>query len=91
MEDLPKVFKNTIEKEINNSQDRVVINEENSINVNDILSKDKYSFNHKYKIKLSNGIIIEDSIIEVLSDKVLTIDNGWIGVDSIKNIIEIKK
>ena len=91
MENLPKVFKNTIDKEISNSQERVIVNEEKSINLDEILSNDKYSFNHKYKIELSNNNIIEDSIIEVLSDKVLTIDNGWISVNSIKSIYEIKK
>ena len=91
MNDLPKVFANKIDKEINNSQESIIVDEERDININELLSNNKYSFNHKYKIELSNGSIIEDSIIQVLSDKVLTIDNGWIGISSIKSIIEIKK
>ncbi len=91
MKDLPKVFANTIDKEINNSQERVVVGEEPSINLDEILSNDKYSFNHRYKIELVNGDSLEDSIIEILKDKVLTIDNGWIGTNSIKYITEIKK
>jgi len=92
MKELPKVFANTIEKHINNSQERAIVKEEEEgINLNDILSNDKYSFNHEYKIELKDGSIVEDSIIQVLDNRVLTIDNGWIGKDSIKSIIEIKK
>ena len=91
MKDLPKVFANAIDKEINNSQERTIVDEEQQVDLNNILSSDKYSFNHKYKIELSNNTIIEDSIIQVLDDKLLTIENGWIGVNSIKSIVEIKK
>lgn len=91
MKDLPKVFANKIDKVINNSQERAIVDEDVSIDFNEILSNDKYSFNHKYRIVLSNSNVIEDSIIQVLSDKFLTINNGWIGINSIKSIKEIKK
>lgn len=91
MKELPKVFANTIDKEINNSQERTIVNDDKKLSVDDILSNDKYSFNHKYKIELNNGDFLEDSIIQVLDNKILTISNGWIGINSIKSIIEIKK
>ena len=91
MKDLPKVFANTIDKEINNSQERAIVSEEKNVNLDEILSSDKYSFNHKYKIELNNSLVVEDSIIQILSDKVLTIDNGWIEINNIKSIVEIKK
>ena len=91
MKDLPKVFANKIDKEINNSQDRAIVDENEEIDLNNILTKDKYSFNHKYSIVLSNNSIIEDSIIQITNDRILTIDNGWIGINSIKYIKEIKK
>lgn len=91
MNDLPKVFANKIDKEINNSQDKAIIMEGNNVNFEDILSNERYSFNHRYKIVLTNNQEIEDSIIQITREKVLTIDNGWIGKNSIKSIIEIKK
>ena len=91
MKDLPKVFVNNIDKEINNSQERTIVGEEQSIDLETILSENKYSFNHKYKITLGNSNIIEDSIIQLMNNKILTIDNGWIDLNNIKNIVEIKK
>lgn len=91
MNDLPKVFANKIDKEIHNSQERTIVDENNEVDLSNILSSDKYSFNHKYNIELTNGTIVEDSIIQILDSKVLTIDNGWIGKNSIKSIREIKK
>ena len=90
MNDLPKVFANKIDKEINNSQERTIVGEEKSVDLNQILSKDTYSFNHKYKIELNNNVIV-DSIIQVLDNKVLTIENGWINKEDIVSIVEIKK
>ena len=91
MNELPKVFANTIDKKINNSQERTIVDENKAIDLKEIMSNNIYSFNHKYKIELSNGSFIEDSIIQLSKDKALTIDNGWIGINSIKSIIEIKK
>ena len=91
MKDLPKVFVNNIEKEIINSQERTIIEEEKTIDLEQILSNNKYSFNHKYKITLKNGNIIDDSIIQLMNNKILTIDNGWIDLNNIRYIVEIKK
>ena len=91
MKDLPKVFVNNIEKEIINSQERTIIEEEKTIDLEQILSNNKYSFNHKYKITLKNGNIVDDSIIQLMNNKILTIDNGWIDLNNIRHIVEIKK
>ena len=91
MKDLPKVFVNNIEKEIINSQERTIIEEEKTIDLEQILSNNKYSFNHKYKITLKNGNVIDDSIIQLMNNKILTIDNGWIDLNNIRYIVEIKK
>ena len=91
MKDLPKVFANRIDREISNYQERAIVSEKKDVNLNEILNNNKYSFNHKYNIELSNNSVIEDSIIQVLDSKILTIDNGWISINNIKSIVEIKK
>lgn len=91
MEDLPKVFANKIDKEFYNSQNTSTVSNERSLNLDEILTKDKYSFNHKYKITLKNGQEINSSIIKITEDKILTIDNDVISIKDILNIIEIKK
>ena len=90
MKDLPKVFVNKIDKEINNSLNETKVDEERKVNLDDILTKDKYSFNHKYLIKTKTKIV-EDSIIQITNNQVLTIENGWINIGDILSIIEIKK
>ena len=90
MKELPKVYVNKIDKEIRNSLSSTYVND-NIVNLDDILTKDKYSFNHKYQIELKNNNTIKDSIIQIQNDKLLTIKNGWIKVSDIKNIFEIKK
>ena len=90
MKDLPRVFVNKIDKEINNSQIKTNADENREVNLDDILTKDKYSFNHVYLITTSTKEI-KDSIIQITSNKILTIDNGWIDINDIKSIIEIKK
>ena len=90
MNKLPKVFINKIDKEINNSM-RNTICKEQTISLDNILSKDKYSFNHVYNITLKDGKVIKDSIIQILDSKILTIDNSWINIEDICNIYEIKK
>ena len=77
MDELPKVFENTIDKEINNSQDRIIVNERENLNFDSILSDDKYAFNHKYKIELSNGLFIEDSIIQIIGNMLIIIKNTY--------------
>ena len=89
MNELPKVFVNKIDKEIKNYQEESRIS--NKIDFNEILSEDKYSFNHIYLITLSDNTQIKDSIIGKKDNKILTIDNNYIDINNIKNIIEIKK
>ena len=91
MKDLPKVFANKIDKEINNSQERAIVDENEEIDLDSILTKDKFSFNHKYSIALNNGNLVEDSIIQINNVKILTLNNGWIEINNIKSIREIKK
>ena len=92
MKELPKVFVNPIDKEIRNSQDETIVNEENiDIKLDDILTKNKYSFNHIYLIRLNNNDEIKDSIIQINDTRLLTIENGWIAIKDIKSIKEIKK
>ena len=90
MNELPKVFVNKIDKEINNSLNETRIDEESSVNLDNILTKDKYSFNHKYLIKTKTDAIV-DSIIQITDYQVLTIEHGWININDIIKITEIKK
>ena len=91
MNDIPKVFINPINEEINNYQERTIVNNDNQLDLNNILTSDKYSFNHKYLITLNNNKEITSSIIQITSNKLLTIDGDWIRISDIKSIIEIKK
>ena len=88
---LPKVFVNPIKGNINNNQDVTSINEESSINLDDIFDSSKYLFKHRYLITLKSGKVITSSIISRRGNKLLTIDNDILDEDSIKNIVEIKK
>ena len=90
MEKLPKVFVNPINDNINNSQYKSIV-DDNKVNLDNILSKDKYSFNHVYLITLKNNKQIKSSIIKIMNNKILTIDNDLINIDNILSIIEIKK
>lgn len=91
MKDLPKVYVNPIDKEIKNSQERTIVDNQNDIKLDNILTKDKYSFNHVYLIRLNNNDEIKDSIIQINDTRLLTIENGWIAIKDIKSIKEIKK
>lgn len=91
MKELPKVFVNKIDKEFNNYQERASIDEPKKINLDNILTKDKYSFNHIYLITLKDNTTIKDSIIQILDTKILTIDHSWILINDILSIKEIKK
>lgn len=88
---LPKVFVNPIKENINNNQDVTSINEESSINLDDIFDSSKYLFKHRYLITLKSGEVITSSIISRRGNKLLTIDNDVLDEDSIKSIVEIKK
>ena len=90
MKDLPKVYVQKQDKEIKNYQEEARITN-NKIDFNEILSKDKYVFNHTYLITLKDNPIIKDSIIDKINNKILTIDNNYIDINNIKSIIEIKK
>ena len=90
MKELPKVYVNKIDKEINNSLIETKANQEDQVRLDNILTKDKYSFNHKYLIKTKTKIV-EDSIIQITNNQVLTIENGWLNINDIISIIEIKK
>ena len=89
MFDLPKVYVNKINKNINNNQLESKV-EDRHINIESILSNDKYVFNHKYIITLKDNEII-DSIISKRDNKILTLENKWIDINDIINISEIKK
>ena len=89
MSDLPKVFVNKIDKKMRNSLEEVKVND-NNIDLSNIITNDKYSFNHKYQIYLNNDVI-EDYIIQIDNDKLLNIFNGWIFTKDIIKILEIKK
>lgn len=91
MKDLPRVFVNKIDKEFDNYQKTSKITSEKTVDLSNILTEDKYSFNHVYKITLNNGSEITSSIIEITENKILTIDNDLINIKDIANIIEIKK
>ena len=89
MFDLPKVYVNKINNNINNNQLESKV-EDRNLNIESILSNDKYSFNHKYIITLKDNEII-DSIISKSDNKILTLENKWIDINDIINISEIKK
>ena len=89
MFDLPKVYVNKINNNINNNQLESKV-EDRNLNIESILSNDKYVFNHKYIITLKDNEII-DSIISKSDNKLLTLDNKWIDINDIINIREIKK
>ena len=91
MKELPKVYVNSFDREINNSQSFIVVDEREIINYDDILTKDKYSFNHTYIINLKNDKEVIDSIIQITDNKILTINNSWIDKSDIKSIKENKK
>ena len=91
MFDLPKVFVNKINNDINNNQQVSNVRDNTQINIDDILSNDKYVFNHKYIITLNNNKEITDSIISKENNKVLTLNNKWIDINDIKSVTEIKK
>ena len=90
MDKLPRVFVNKINNEIKNNQEETII-KNNLIDYDEILSNNKYVFNHLYLITLNDNTQIKDSIIKKNNNKVLTISNNWINIDDIKNITEIKK
>jgi hypothetical protein len=89
MFDLPKVYVNKINNIINNNQLESRV-ENTHLDIDSILSNDKYTFNHKYIITLKDKEII-DSIISKSNNKILTLDNKWIDINDIINISEIKK
>ncbi len=89
MFDLPKVYVNKINNNINNNQTESRV-ESKQLDIDSILSNDKYSFNHKYIITLKDNEII-DSIISKSNNKILTLNNKWIDINDIINISEIKK
>ena len=89
MKNLPKVFVNKIDREIKNSEYETII-DNNKVSLDDILTKDKYSFNHKYLIKTKTDAVV-DSIIQITDYQVLTIEHGWININDIIKITEIKK
>ncbi len=91
MNDLPKVYANKINKDLKNYQEKAIVNNINIIDFKEILSEDKYLFNHRYLITLNDNKIINDSIIYLYNNRLLTLDNSWINIDDVKNIIEIKK
>ena len=89
MKDLPKIYVPNIDKEIINNQERTTANDTPNINLDNILNKNTYAFNHIYQITELSGKITKSSIIKITKDKILTIDNDWINIKDIKNIIEI--
>ena len=88
MSELPKVYVNKIEKDINNCQNNTYADQNNRISYDNIISNDRYSFNHVFDIYLQDGTKITSSIIRVSEDKILTIDNIWIDKKDIKSINE---
>ena len=89
MFDLPKVYVNKINHKINNNQVESKV-ENQHLDIDSIISNDKYTFNHKYIITLKDNEII-DSIILKNNNRLLTLSNKWIDINDIINIIEIKK
>jgi hypothetical protein len=91
MGDLPKVFVNHIDKELNNYQRESKINDMPVVDLSKILNKNTYPFNHKYLITLNDNQEVTSSIIRVDDTKLLTIDNNIILIKNIKSVKEIKK
>ncbi len=91
MNELPKIYINKITENIKNYQEEARVTNNQEINFEDILSKDKYVFNHTYRIILNNNDVINDSIIDKNNNKILTLNNSWINISDIKYIDEIKK
>ena len=89
MFDLPKVYVNKINNKINNNQVESKV-ENKHLDIDSIISNDKYTFNHKYIITLKDNEII-DSIILKNNNRLLTLSNKWIDINDIINISEIKK
>lgn len=96
MNDKPKMYQNKINKKFNNNRtvymsgDRRntdVIWESNDIRkkINDIVNSASFIYRAKVNIVLGNEII-ERKIVGVYNNNLITIDNEYIPIDSIKDI-----
>ena len=90
--DLPKVYANKIDKEINNDQEvfysrNSYTNDIRSINkkINDIFSSPNFVYKKNVKILTSNGTI-NKTIVGINNNNLLTMDNEVINISEIKDI-----
>ena len=88
-EKLPKVYVNKFEKKFINSREVVDVKKD-KMDLDKLMAKNQYAFNHRYQI-LTKDKVIESSIISKDKNYILTIDGDWIKVDDIRDIKEIKK
>ena len=102
MKDLPKVFKNNIDKKFNNNENvyysnRSTITEE-TVNdnktitqkINEIFSSPNYVYKAKVEITLKDKKVTK-RIIGRNKDYIITMDNTLIPINDIINIKSIKK
>ena len=86
---LPKVFKNTIDKKINNNKTFAYgdNNKKKEIDINNFF-KQNTIYRKEVKITLENEVV-KKKIIGRSLDRLITIDNELIKIDDIKKIEEV--
>lgn len=93
----PKVFVNFIDKSIKNNkdvyhftkeEDIVMIDE--SVNIrsklNDIFNSDSFVYKSRVEIYLKNGSILNEEVIAIKDNNLITLSNKLINIDDIINI-----
>ena len=94
MGNLPNVYANKIEKKIDNSQEYVTVKEheerfftKNDIEkkINNIFKNNEYIYKIRVSIETDKGIE-EKVIVGKTKNKLITMNNELIDIDSIKNI-----
>ena len=92
MKKLPDIYKNQINKRMNNSQEYIVVNKKEQFNkeeinkkINDIFKSDNYIYKIKVIIETEDGIL-EKYIIGKNNNYLITMDNELIDIEKIKDI-----
>lgn len=96
MKDLPKLYTNTFNKKIDNSQDYTIVTEKNieetkttkyelNKKIDNIFKSNNYIYKIKTKLFLKDGERTE-TLIGKTNNNLITIDNKLISINDIKNI-----
>ena len=90
MSELPSVFQNKIDHDINTSQNvyHRNMNEDRSINLNDIFKGSNFIYKKRVDIYLKDNKVLTKDIISKTDKYLITIDNEKILIDDIKDIKE---